>query len=172
VINKYAKTKDYRYICDQLKAIRQDLTVQVIQNEFTIQVYETHARIAIQNKDRDEFNQCQNQLINLYSLMSSRSKSSSDAFKDNIIEFVGYRLLYNMLTKSYKDLMLVEKEIKTKYAKNAYLKHLLQVKSAWYLTNYITFFRLYKRSNEMCKCLMDMFIERERKQALKIILKS
>lgn len=68
--------------------------------------------------------------------------------------------------------MQVEKEIKQKYASSAYLRQLLQLKNAWYLTNYITFFRIYKQVNDMCKCLVDMFIERERKQALKIILKS
>lgn len=74
--------------------------VQVIKNEFTIHVYETHARIAIRNKDRDEFNQCQNQLKGLYSLMSSKSKT--DDYRESSAEFIGYRLLYNMLTKSYK----------------------------------------------------------------------
>ncbi len=27
VLEKYSRTNDYRYICDQMKAIRQDLTV-------------------------------------------------------------------------------------------------------------------------------------------------
>lgn len=117
LINKWRNGSiEYISLCSQMKAVRQDLTVQHIQNgehkiqlqiftscffhvytlfinfsiihiyyaDFTVEVYETHARMALQNGDLNEYNQCQTQLKNLY----VRSLRGCEA------EFTAYRILY------------------------------------------------------------------------------
>ena len=94
LMDKYqSKAATYTYLCDQFKSMRQDLRVQMIENSFTIKVYQTHARIALENGDLGEFNQCQNRIMALFENPTIPKKSYS--------EFVCYSILYSMLTEDY-----------------------------------------------------------------------
>ena len=64
---KWRSGEEYKRVCDMLKSIRQDLTVQHVKNALSIEVYETHARIAIEIGDWGEARQCLAVLQGLYS---------------------------------------------------------------------------------------------------------
>ncbi|KAM0522626.1 hypothetical protein ACHAPE_002219 [Trichoderma viride] len=153
---KWRKESNYSYICDQFKSMRQDLTVQRIKNEFTVSVYEIHARIALEKGDIGEYNQCQTQLRSLYAM----------GLKGNHVEFKAYRILYFIhtanrtgLNDTLADLTAAEKEEKP-------IKHALNVRSTLALGNYHKFFQLYLDTPNMGAYLMDMFVTRERLAAL------
>ena len=159
---KWKKEANYSYICDQFKSMRQDLTVQRIKNDFTVTVYEIHARIALEKGDLGEYNQCQTQLRALY----------AQNLGGNPVEFKAYRILYFIHTSNRTALNDVLADLTTAEKEERAIKHALDVRSALALGNYHRFFRLYLDTPNMGAYLMDMFVVRERLAALSNICKA
>jgi hypothetical protein len=159
---KWKKEANYSYICDQFKSMRQDLTVQRIRNDFTVTVYEIHARIALEKGDLGEYNQCQTQLRVLY----------TQKLGGNPVEFKAYRILYFIHTSNRTALNDVLAELTTAEKEEKAIKHALNVRSALALGNYHRFFRLYLDTPNMGAYLMDMFVLRERLAAISTICKT
>jgi hypothetical protein len=160
--HKWKTEKNYNYICNQFKSLRQDLTVQHIKNAFTVRVYEIHARIALEKGDLGEYNQCQTQLKALYQQKLGGHPG----------EFLAYRILYFVYTCNKTDMNDLLAELTPADKSQAAVKHALDVRSALALGNYHKFFKLYLMAPNMGAYLMDMFIQRERFNALANISKA
>ncbi|CAN0899125.1 SAC3 family protein A [Linum grandiflorum] len=149
--------KNYLFKCDQLKSIRQDLTVQRIRNQLTVKVYETHGRLAMEVGDLAEYNQCQSQLQILY----------SEGIEGCIMEFAAYNLLCVILHSNNKRDLLSSMSRLTQEAKeDEAVKHALAVIAAVTSGNYVTFFKLYKTAPNLNTCLMDLYVEKMRYKAV------
>lgn len=159
---KWKKDNNYTYICDQFKSLRQDLTVQHIRNEFTVSVYEIHARIALEKGDLGEYNQCQTQLRALYTQQPGGHPT----------EFKAYRILYFIHTRNWTAMNDALADLTPADKQSGAVKHALDVRSALALGNYHRFFQLYLDTPNMGAYLMDMFVDRERLSALSAICKA
>lgn len=178
--SKWKKEGNYTYICDQFKSLRQDLTVQRIKTDFTVQVYETHCRIAIEKVlslitlpcrnintlyllqgDLGEFNQCSAQLKQLYTLHNLNGHQD---------EFTAYRILYMIHTLNKRDLVELISTLPAQPGSSTL--HALQVRSALSSGSYLDFFRLYHQAPNMSGYLMDQFLERERFKTFLLLCKA
>ncbi|KAF9152767.1 hypothetical protein BG015_004751 [Linnemannia schmuckeri] len=159
---KWRKDQNYAYICDQFKSVRQDLTVQRIKSEFTVTVYEIHARIALEKGDLGEYNQCQTQLKQLYEYN----------LQGHVMEFTAYRILYLLHTRNPSDIIAMLASLTPAQKHDPAVKHALKVRTALASSNYHALFKLYISAPNMGGYLMDQFVERERVEAMKMICKA
>ncbi|KAJ6350158.1 hypothetical protein OIU78_006349 [Salix suchowensis] len=155
--------KNYLYKCDQLKSIRQDLTVQRIQNQLTVKVYETHARLSLEAGDLPEYNQCQSQLKTLY----------AEGIEGCDMEFAAYNLLCVILhSNNNRDLVSSMSRLTEGSKKDKAVKHALAVRAAVTSGNYVMFFRLYEDAPNLNSCLMDLYVEKMRYRAVSCMSRS
>ena len=114
--NRYLQTEDFEWSNEQLKSVRQDLTVQNIRNNFTLDVYETHARILLEHGDLPEFNQCQSNIQSLVAMDdaaggggSARAVTSSTIHQseESVGEFRAYAVLYALVRNADVDLKVL-----------------------------------------------------------------
>ena len=189
--NSYIRYEDFDWANEQLKSVRQDLTVQGLRNTFVLEVYETHARILLEHGDLNEFNQCQTVIRSLSEGSSEFHDDSAcegvdgnapkrecqplDQYPENADEFRGYAILYALVRKSWTQLKLELSRVKTlelgsKLDNESSAVHALQVVTAVEDCDFRTFFRLYDSAPHLSAYLMDYLVKRVRENAYERII--
>lgn len=182
VKRRWTEGCEYKYACDQLKSIRQDLTVQHVRNKFTVQVYETHGRIAIEVGDFAEYRSCHSVLQPLY----------AEGIQGEQWEFAAYGLLY--AAASGREVLcheLVEvfsgkgyhsssgsgsgsgskiPSCSAEIAGDRFLGHALAVCRAFGGGDFVRFMQLYLEAPRMAPYLMDLLLPKMRIKAYNTVL--
>ena len=188
VKRKWAESRDAAYAADQLKAIRQDLTVQRKRGgALAAEVYATHARIALETRDWAEFNQCQTVLRGMHSRRARRGArasgaDASDASEDVVAEFAAYRLLYAASQSTTAELTRELRHLAREGAlepgrTHEYVASALRVVKAAATRAHVAFFKAREDAPEPSRCpgfaaLADLSTPAVRRDALRAMLRA
>ncbi|KAK3274725.1 hypothetical protein CYMTET_17108 [Cymbomonas tetramitiformis] len=158
----YSLERNYWYDSDQLKGIRQDLTVQHIYNEFTVKVYEYHARLALEAKEVGEFNGIQTRLIELY----------AEGLKGHEMEFLAYLIINSTVTgKTALEMLPVLKRITKDAIGDPAVKHAMAVRKAVLVNDWVAYFRLYQSAPNNNARFLELYMDKLRFKAITVCVR-
>jgi len=187
--------RNYAYLCDQMKAIRQDLTVQGVKGEVTVRVYEEHARMAIEVGDMSEYNQCQTQLMVLYAdnpshrsageangavktegVVSEEKDATADggdgpAVWENETEFLMYRLCYYLLVNNQPAIASYLRSLTPHQRTLPAIQHVLDLRSAVACDDFHSFLTRYKQTPWMGSTLLQHLCPRLRWLGVQVLVR-
>ena len=162
-LNKFKNNNDYEYISEQLRSIRQDIRVQHIEDPFCVLVYETHAKLAIENGDWGNFNQSMEPLESLY-------RSNFGEFS-HICQFYCYRILYLIGVDDIAGLYSFIPRIEQKVFESKDVQFALNIWRIASSGEWMRFFRKMKKAPPHVAGVMQIKAQSFRDQALSCIQK-
>mmetsp|Transcript_2644 Transcript_2644/g.3960 ORF Transcript_2644/g.3960 Transcript_2644/m.3960 type:complete len:302 (-) Transcript_2644:146-1051(-) len=163
VKQKYLENEDYSHACEQLKSIRQDLTVQNINNRFAAHVYETHGRIALECGDLAEYNQCQSRLQE----MRRRGIPISSS------EFDSYRVLHALYCKNKLETVGILRDLaRRREIDNEHMAFMMSIRRCLVDGNTSRFFKLYSSAPLLSGYILDYMVSSVRKNAYDAMIKA
>ena len=135
------------------------MTVQRIHSNFIVDVYETHARVAVEASDIDQFNQCQTALVPLY----------ESGLEGCAVEFKAYRILYAAYTSMYHDDMNLLADLTPEEQEDNMVQCALSLRKTYINDDYLSFFKQYRSAPGMMPHITDCFLDMIRLKFLKVI---
>uniref|UniRef100_A0A0G4HJU1 SAC3/GANP/THP3 conserved domain-containing protein n=1 Tax=Chromera velia CCMP2878 TaxID=1169474 RepID=A0A0G4HJU1_9ALVE len=159
--------KSWKWLGDQMRAIRQDMKVQRIENDLTVKVYENNADLAIENGDLGQFNVCVTQLGHLYRL----SSVPSDA-KTRKNEYHAIRYVY-LIVNGLKDAIMKEMgQMSTEEKVDQGMVWAEKFRKALQLQNWVKVFTLFTTAPYRIPALLQLYRDKLRMNAIRVLVKS
>eukprot|EP01065_Artemidia_motanka_P046172 TRINITY_DN6938_c0_g1_i2.p1 TRINITY_DN6938_c0_g1~~TRINITY_DN6938_c0_g1_i2.p1 ORF type:complete len:454 (+),score=142.82 TRINITY_DN6938_c0_g1_i2:518-1879(+) len=147
-----SEEEELRYMNEQMKSIRQDLTVQHVMTPLTTEAYEAHARVCLRKGDMAEFTACQAKIKGFH-LTPSMAPD-----RETVLEFTAYRIMFCALVGAHAELEREIRDTPRADLRSPVVKHAMEVVRAAVPPNAARLRKLSESAPHMGRLLIGLFL--------------